>query len=80
MIFFFFFLHFDNTFVVSVVSRFDLSFTFSPFFKSLNCFISYFFSLLNHKVTRMEEKISLRFAYDFRNKWFSIVGVYSMTL
>lgn len=30
---FFFFLHFDNAFVVSVVSRLDLSFTFSPFLK-----------------------------------------------
>lgn len=50
----FFFLHFDNTFVVSVVSRFDSSLPFPPFFKSLDCFVS-FFSLFNHKVARIEE-------------------------
>lgn len=73
--FFFFFLHFDNTFVVSVVSRFDSSFTFPPLFKTLDCFISFFFfppEPQSHQNGGGKRENTLRFAYDFRNKCFPI--------
>lgn len=88
---FFFVLHFDNTFVVSVVFQIRFKFYLFPLFKSLDCFISYFSPLEPERRQNGGAKTenSLRVAYDFRNKCFPVEhlslfnrrgGVYSMTL
>lgn len=71
---FYFYLHFDNTFVVS---RFDSTLPFPPFLKSSECFISssfFLFSLFKQKVARIEERKQKIHSgsHDFRNKCFPV--------
>lgn len=54
--FFSFFLYFDNTFVVSAVSRFDSSLPFPPFLKVWIVFHLFLCSLSNQKVAGIEER------------------------